>query len=170
MLVKLKYDRMFFFFCKRQNKKENAQSQRFYKHKQKDAAAAASAAQRRSAASAAKKRIRNVRHNKNIFNLLKLCSALHFVLESNTGAQTHTQIRRTISLHLHSHTYTHAHAYIESRVADKKIRWHSDKECCALLRYQQQQRACSTMRCSFNSWDMHLLGLKNCLRNAIKFI
>lgn len=65
-----------------------------------------------------KKRIRNVRHNKNIFNLLKLCSALHFVLESNTGAQT----RRTISLHLHSHTYTHAHAYIESRVADKKIR------------------------------------------------
>lgn len=67
-----------------------------------------------------KKKIRNVRHNKNIFNLLKLCSALHFVLKSNTGAQTQT--RRTISLHLHPHTYTHAHAYIESRVADKKIR------------------------------------------------
>lgn len=113
---------MFFFFCKRQNKKENAQSQRFYKHKQKDAA---QQHQRRNDAAQhqpQKNRIRNVRHNKNIFNLLKLCSALHFVLESNTGAQTHTQTRRTISLHLHSHTYTHAHAYIESRVADKKIR------------------------------------------------
>lgn len=68
------------------------------------------------------KRKKSVRHNKNIFNLLKLCSALHFVLESNTGAHTHTDIRCTISLHLHSHTYTHAHAYIDSRVADKKIR------------------------------------------------
>lgn len=61
-----------------------------------------------------KMRKRNCRHNKNIFNLLKLCSALHFVLESNTGTHTYVQHHKPTPTHTHRHRDTHMHKVTRS--------------------------------------------------------